>query len=83
MLPLFDADFEGNLSSFYSENMGIWVPQAPPPPPSAQMGRQIGFKEAKEATNTRANRSKLRDDNFIVPQISPPSIGSKRSRLIW
>ncbi|KAI4316881.1 hypothetical protein L6164_024816 [Bauhinia variegata] len=83
MLPFFDADVEGNLDSFSPWSMGIWVPQAPSPLYSAQMDRQTGFKETKDTTtNIKANRSRLRDDNFIVPQISLPSIRSKRSRLL-
>ncbi|PRQ27136.1 putative transcription factor interactor and regulator Znf-B family [Rosa chinensis] len=82
----FDDDIESNLSSFSSENMGIWVPQAPNP---SLQHSQMGFKETtKEATNMntiKANynnnyRSLWNDDGFTVPQISPPSVGSKRSR---
>ncbi|KAF8405307.1 hypothetical protein HHK36_010210 [Tetracentron sinense] len=83
LLPFLDDDVQSNLStSFYSEDLAIWVPQAPPPahhlqyPP--QLGRQIGFKEnSKEATNLKVGR-KWSDDGFTVPQISPPS--AKRCR---
>ncbi|KAJ1401334.1 B-box-type zinc finger [Sesbania bispinosa] len=73
------GDIERNMVSFSAESIGgtgIWVPQAPS---STQM---IGYRETKEATN---NRSRLRDDNFIVPQMSPPNTttASKRSRLLW
>lgn len=78
MLALLDADIEGNMGSFSPESMGIWVPQAPAP-----MDRQMRFQETKEATNIETSRSRSRDDNFLVPQISPPSVGSKRSRLLW
>ncbi|KAI4336820.1 hypothetical protein L6164_015300 [Bauhinia variegata] len=74
ILPFLHADIEGNLGSFSPGSDGIWVPQAPCPLYSSQMDGQIGFK---------ISRSRLKDDNFIVPQISPPSIGSKRSRLLW
>ncbi|KAK2660644.1 hypothetical protein Ddye_007177 [Dipteronia dyeriana] len=78
-------------SSFSSENMGIWVPQAPTPLhpslfSSSQIGGQIGFKDTtttKEVTNFTAKNNDRRswtDDGFTVPQISPPSIVSKRSR---
>lgn len=85
MLPLFDADIEGNLGSFSAKNrVGIWVPQAPSSLCSEQMDQQIGFGEAKEGTNTKGGRSRLLgDDNFIVPQLSPANIPSKRSRLLW
>lgn len=76
-----DADIEGNMGSFSFESMGIWVPQAP-----RQIDRQIRlFQDMKEATNINetSRSSRSRDDNFLVPQISPSSIGSKRSRLLW
>ncbi|KAK4276533.1 hypothetical protein QN277_014671 [Acacia crassicarpa] len=82
MLAVFDADIEGNMGSFSTESMGIWVPQAPTPLFTQQVDRQIKFQETKETTNTEASRSRLRDDNFIVPQMNSP-IGSKRSRLLW
>jgi len=83
-------DLERNMSSFSSESLGLWVPQAPSPPLCAsqqyyypQLVGESGFKETKETTNMKANR-RLTDDAFTVPQISPPSnIGSKRSRLLW
>lgn len=76
-----DADLESNLSSFSSsEHMGIWVPQAPNPLHQySQMGGElIGFN--KDGTNMKANNRTWRDDSFTVPQISPLSVGSKRSR---
>ncbi|TKY57662.1 B-box zinc finger protein 21 [Spatholobus suberectus] len=80
VLPRFDADVEGHLGSFSSESMGIWVPQAPPPLlRSSQMDRVIGQSE----TNIKgSSRSRLKDDNFTVPQISPHS-NSKRARFLW
>lgn len=84
ILPFSDGDFESNLGSFSSENMGIWVPQASSllyPP--EMVGPTIGFKETKEATYLKANNRTWRDDGFTVPQISSPSIGSKRSRPYW
>lgn len=92
VLPFFDDDIESNLSSFSSENMGLWVPQAPCPSLQySQMGGGglIGFKDStKEAANMNMikannnyNRSMWNDvDAFTVPQISPPSVGSKRTR---
>ncbi|XP_027332776.1 B-box zinc finger protein 21-like [Abrus precatorius] len=84
MLPLFDAEVEGNLGSFSAEGVGIWVPQAPPPLLcSSQMDRAGGCCEIKQGTNIKGNRSRLKDDNnFTVPQISPHS-NSKRPRFLW
>ncbi|XP_054799356.1 B-box zinc finger protein 21 [Prosopis cineraria] len=82
MLAVFNADVERNMCSFSPESMGIWVPQAPTTLFTQQVDRQIKFQERKEATNIEASRSRSRDDNFIVPQINPPT-GSKRSRLLW
>uniref|UniRef100_A0A5B6ZYX1 Putative B-box zinc finger protein 21 n=1 Tax=Davidia involucrata TaxID=16924 RepID=A0A5B6ZYX1_DAVIN len=78
VMPIWDANFDSSLSSFSSENMGIWVPQAQLHPSSNMaFGEQIGFKEA---TNTKSSR-KWRDNGcFTVPQISPPS---KRSTTFW
>ncbi|XP_050363727.1 B-box zinc finger protein 20-like [Argentina anserina] len=88
-LPFFDDDIESNLSSFSSENMGIWVPQGSGPNPSMQHS-QMGFKDiTKEAANMNMIKGNYNnnyrsmsnvDDSFTVPQISPPSVGSKRSR---
>lgn len=80
VLPFMDADLESNLSSFSSEHMGIWVPQASNPMHQySQMGGElIGFN--KDSTNMKANNRTWRDDSFTVPQISPPPVGAKRSR---
>ncbi|KAA8528704.1 hypothetical protein F0562_036059 [Nyssa sinensis] len=89
VMPLWDAGFDGGLSSLSSENMAMWVPQAPlaqsDPPSNLAFGGQIGFKEAKEATNNMKSSSrKWRDDGcFTVPEISLPSTGTKRSRTFW
>lgn len=92
-LAFIETGTENNTSSFSSENLGLWVPQAPPTPlayPSEhflQFEGQSGFKMTKEAiTNPKANNTDTRrwtDDAFTVPQISPLSFGSKskRSRL--
>ncbi|KAG5033835.1 hypothetical protein AAZX31_04G026100 [Glycine max] len=73
MLSLFG---EGNMVSFSPG--GFWVPQAPPS--SVQMDRQSGYRETREGSI----RSSFGDDNFIVPQMSPPSnVSNKRSRLLW
>ncbi|KAK6245491.1 hypothetical protein SCA6_008581 [Theobroma cacao] len=86
MLPFSDADLESNKSSFSPESLGLWVPQSPsplyPPQYSSTMGGQIGFKETKEIIGMKANR-RWTDDAFTVPQISPPSTGSKRTRPLW
>lgn len=90
MLPLFDdAGIEGNNLG----SMGMWVPQAPPPPLALYSSQiivngVIGPNESKEATNINikgsSNGSRLRNDNnyFTVPQISPDS-NSKRPRYLW
>lgn len=95
VMPLWDGDLESNPGSFSSSNnVGIWVPQAPPPQyphqyssPNMGFGNQIGFKESKEATinknknNNNNNKSgrKWRDGGcFIVPQISPSSIAASK-----
>ncbi|KAJ6399546.1 hypothetical protein OIU77_020161 [Salix suchowensis] len=82
-------DLERDISSFSSESLGLWVPQAPPPLYTSQQYYypqsvgQSGFKETKETTNMKASR-RFTDDAFTVPQISPPSnTGSKRSRPLW
>lgn len=85
MLPFSDTDFDCNLSSFSSESMGIWVPQAPTPLQpsllSSQSGGHISFRETKEVNSMKAkNRRYNTDDVFTVPQISPQSVGFKRSR---
>ncbi|EEF52662.1 Salt-tolerance protein, putative [Ricinus communis] len=86
ILPVGGGDL-GDVTNPFSSEMGIWVPQAPiPPHPSQhyqQMVSQVGFKETKEATNTKPNNRRWSDDAFTVPQVSPPSIGSKRSRSFW
>lgn len=90
-LPFFDDDIQSNLSSFSSENLGIWVPQAPNP---SLQHSQMGFKETTKEAATNMNMTKANynsnyismwnvDDSFTVPQISPPSVGSKRFRPFW
>ncbi|KAL5072092.1 hypothetical protein RYX36_022979 [Vicia faba] len=79
-----DELFEENLDSFFpNSNIGIWVPQAPPPSlySSSQM-MMMGQSETKK--NSNINRSRLRDDGniFTVPQISP-AFSSKRTRYLW
>ncbi|XP_047155802.1 B-box zinc finger protein 21-like isoform X2 [Vigna umbellata] len=71
---------EGNMVSFSSG--GIWVPQAPPSAAAywEQMGEQNGYREGRKGSV----RSSLGDDNnFEVPQMSPPSNVSKKSRFLW
>ncbi|CAL5349331.1 unnamed protein product [Camellia sinensis] len=70
VMPLWDGDLESNLGSFSSpNNVGIWVPQAPPPQyphqyssPNMGFGNQIGFKESKEATINK-NKNNNNDNN--------------------
>ncbi|XP_058225428.1 B-box zinc finger protein 21-like [Rhododendron vialii] len=98
VLPNWEADPDNsNLGSISSpKNMGIWVPQAPPPLypslyplPNTAYGNQISFKESKEATNNNINkysRNWREEGVFTVPQIiSPPSstASNKRSRTFW
>ncbi|KAK7409937.1 hypothetical protein VNO78_00352 [Psophocarpus tetragonolobus] len=61
---------DGNMVWF---SQGMWVPQAPSS--SAQMSE----------TREGSIRSSVHvgDDNFIVPQMSPPNNVSKSSRLLW
>ncbi|KAK7351734.1 hypothetical protein VNO77_11395 [Canavalia gladiata] len=75
---LFSVLDEGNMIC-YSSGGGIWVPQAPSSAYCEQMDRENGQREIREGSN----RSRLRDDNFIVPQLSPPNNASKRPRLLW
>nr|KYP46573.1 putative salt tolerance-like protein At1g75540 family [Cajanus cajan] len=81
VMTRFDGDVEGHVGSLSTESMGIWVPQAPPPLMcSSQMDRVIiGHAETN---NVKGSRSRLKDDNFTVPQISPQS-NSKRARFLW
>ncbi|KAL2318821.1 hypothetical protein Fmac_032697 [Flemingia macrophylla] len=81
VIASFDGDVEGHVSSLSTESMGIWVPQAPPPLLcSSQMDRVIiGHAETN---NLKGSRSRLKDDTFTVPQISPQS-NFKRVRFLW
>nr|XP_004238317.1 B-box zinc finger protein 21 [Solanum lycopersicum] len=96
VFPIWDSEIESSMNSFSPENIGIWVPQAPPAltpqknqnqvfPRNINFGGQIEFKNMKEVTSKKSSR-KWRDDNsFAVPQISPSSssISFKRSRTLW
>lgn len=73
---------EGNMVSFSSG--GIWVPQAPPSAGAAacweEMGEKNGYREGRKGSV----RSSFGDDNnFVVPQMSPPSNVPKKSRFLW
>ncbi|KAK8642385.1 hypothetical protein V6N13_011729 [Hibiscus sabdariffa] len=85
MSPFLDADLESNMNTFSPESLGLWVPQSSSslysPQYFSQMGGQIGFKETKEITGMKANM-RWTDDSFTVPQISPQSTGSKRSKRL-
>ncbi|XP_055811550.1 B-box zinc finger protein 21-like [Solanum dulcamara] len=96
MLSFWDTDLESQLSSFPPQNVGIWVPQAPPLPESKQetqtqlftpsilnFGEQIGLKESREVTNIKSSRKWTDENSFAVPQIKPPSTSFKRSRNYW
>ncbi|WCJ35152.1 B-box zinc finger family protein [Euphorbia peplus] len=73
--PLFGADL---MNPMASENMGLWVPQAPSTVINPSV--QIASKETKENTNMKNNSRRWADDAFTVPQISPPS---KKVRYLW
>lgn len=87
---LFNAGIEENLDSFFpNNNMGIWVPQAPPPSLYSSSQIMMGQSETtKKGSNNKStiNKSRLRDDHdsniFTVPQISPVA-NSKRTRYLW
>ncbi|KAF5462085.1 hypothetical protein F2P56_018124 [Juglans regia] len=83
VLPFLDAGLDQINTDTFSPDIsfGIWVPQQPAALCPPQLA---GFKEKKEATTLKLNRSRCMDDGFTVPQISPPSsTGPKRSRLFW
>ncbi|KAK6130995.1 hypothetical protein DH2020_035258 [Rehmannia glutinosa] len=96
LLPFWDADIQSNIMSvFPTEKMGISVPQVHPPLQQTQnqsyemtFGFGNGFMEnTKEITtynNMKSSRKRSDHDNsFAVPQISPPSTVSKKSRSFW
>lgn len=96
LLSFWDTDLDSQLNSFPPQNVGIWVPQAPPLPESKQetqkqlstpsilnFGGQIGLKESREVTNIKFSRKWTDDNSFAVPQIKPPSTSFKRSRTLW
>ncbi|XP_039045909.1 B-box zinc finger protein 21-like isoform X2 [Hibiscus syriacus] len=78
MLSFFDTDSQ--------ESLGLWVPRSPSslflPQYSSQRRGSIGFKEINETISMKANK-RWTNDAFTVPQISPPAVGSKRSRPLW
>ncbi|GFY89906.1 salt tolerance homolog2 [Actinidia rufa] len=64
-----DPDVESNLCSFPSEDLDIWVPQAPIQSSHITLnGLLWGCQEAKDMKI----RGKWKQDGFTVPQISPP-----------
>ncbi|KAL5557940.1 hypothetical protein UlMin_034151 [Ulmus minor] len=83
MFTFLDGDFQSYSDSFSSENMGIWVPQAPAPFYPSELSKIVGLKETKETTNSKAIARRRSDDAFTVPQISPQSSGFKRTRPFW
>lgn len=87
---------DGFDSCFTPENRGVYVPQAPRPPPQmflnsnqypcSQISFEVnGVKEIREVSGMKAGRKlmmkKRVDDAFTVPQIRP--LPSKRSRSFW
>lgn len=92
-MSFWDAELEGTLSSFSSEIMGFLVPQAPSSllntsfsQSNMGFGGTIDFKDSMEAqaANKIKTSRKWRDNGgFNVPQISPSSTTSKRSRTSW
>ncbi|KAG8389906.1 hypothetical protein BUALT_Bualt01G0027700 [Buddleja alternifolia] len=97
-LSFWDADLESNMmNGFPNEKMGLWVPQAPPPlHQTAQnqsyqsiemaFGASNGLKEQSKEfgnNNIKFSRKWSEDNSFAVPQITPSSIASKRSRNLW
>ncbi|KAI3460362.1 hypothetical protein Pfo_017025 [Paulownia fortunei] len=96
MLPFWDADLQSNMNAFPTEKMGFSVPQVTPPLHQTQnqsyqsidmaFGLPNGFMEqSKEFTtnNIKSSRKRSEDNSFAVPQISPPSSVSKKSRTFW
>ncbi|GMI91303.1 B BOX 21, B-box domain protein 21, long hypocotyl under shade, salt tolerance homolog2 [Hibiscus trionum] len=79
MSPFLDADIESNMNTF--SPLGLWVPQSSSSLYPPQYSSEIGFKETKEITGMKANR-RWTDESFTVPQISPQSSGSKRSKRL-
>ncbi|WJX09264.1 hypothetical protein P8452_00115 [Trifolium repens] len=85
-----DELFEENLDSFFpNNNLGIWVPQAPPPSLYSSSQIMMGnIETTKKGNNNKnninINKSRLRDDGniFTVPQISPV-YNPKRTRYLW
>jgi hypothetical protein len=90
VLPFWGDDLEGNnnMGSMSSENMGLWVPQAPPLVPNPQSSYPImassgiiNFKEsASKKTIMKSSRKWKDDGGFTVPQITP---SSKRTRALY
>ncbi|GER35503.1 B-box zinc finger family protein [Striga asiatica] len=87
LMPLWDADLENNMSSFPTEKLGFWVPQADCP--LNQMQNQSmdmafrasnGNKEFTVDKNNKASREWSEDSSFVVPQITPSLSSSKRLR---
>ncbi|CAI9777866.1 unnamed protein product [Fraxinus pennsylvanica] len=82
VLSFLNADLGSNLSTFPPENMGFWVPQAPPPlyyPTQIQsyptlniaLGAPDELKEFKQISNIKSSRKRSSEDNsFAVPQIN-------------
>ncbi|WOG91976.1 hypothetical protein DCAR_0311232 [Daucus carota subsp. sativus] len=88
ILPFWDDDLEGNFNTFPTENMGFWVPQAPPAvQPSLVYPKQICFQQEPKETILTKNIKTIRkrrnfDGGFTVPEMTPPSMVSKRSRTL-
>ncbi|KAF9623117.1 hypothetical protein IFM89_037633 [Coptis chinensis] len=87
LLLFLHADFETNLANLPSDDVGMWVPQAPPATHqfhSITEQKNEFFKEVKDVNKpslvTKTNK-RWSDHGFTVPQISPPS--NKRCRSFW
>ncbi|RDX60135.1 B-box zinc finger protein 21, partial [Mucuna pruriens] len=76
---MWSAFDEGKMVSLWPS--GMWVPQAPSSSVySVQMDQENGYRETRDGIGN--SRSSLGDDNFLVPQMSPPNNVSKRSRFL-
>ncbi|PIA57109.1 hypothetical protein AQUCO_00600083v1 [Aquilegia coerulea] len=85
LMPFLDAEVETNLGSFSSDDLCMWVPQAPNPcdhPSHTINEKKTGiFKEIKDVIPIKMNNKRWSDHGFTVPSISPPS--NKRGRSFW
>ncbi|CAN0872371.1 B-box zinc finger protein 21 [Linum grandiflorum] len=79
------------MSSLSSESSGIWVPQnhhhhyqvQQQYPEMRMQNNELKETKDDQVGNAKPNKAWTMNDAFTVPQITPPSVGSKRSRLLW